>query len=68
MGGDLHTCQVTLNISGNPIENQWVSQKYQGQLYRMILEFIIMMQSTFAIVFICESLFLSHANSIGRKQ
>ena len=26
--GPLHTCQVTLDISGSPIENQWGSQKY----------------------------------------
>ena len=29
-----HTCQVTLHISESPIENQWGSQKYPGQLDR----------------------------------
>ena len=27
---DAYTCQVTLDISGSPIDNQWSSGKYPG--------------------------------------
>ena len=53
-----HTCEVTMDISGSPIEIQWGSWKYPGQLYRYATESC---QHYTSVVWILSVLVVTHS-------